>query len=462
MTPKADRKHLSIDIFLLIIALLLTCYSILIMLHVRINPDEIEHLHSAWYIKNGYLPFKDFFQHHNPFLWYLLVPLPGLSSENPEVIIQARGLMTIFLLATAVMASVCAKKIGGERTHALLAYVIMYSVLFFVVKSIEVRPDGLSSLLVVVSFYFFLAATKGDTKNLVLTGVFVAAAFLVSQKAVFVYGFYAVYFALAMLRNKMKIGSFCIFMALLFSPLLVSVAYGYFTGCLREYLFCAYVLNILKKGVTSSYIDLLPTFKDNWFFWLVSAATLGYSMIKFKDHPKLALSSLLGLIVFIGAFSASFHLQYYLSAVPFLAVASSVFILNLVKQNRWRGVLITVIVCMYIYLPVTKTKHFADNVNGARIAKIEYFTELTSDKDCVYDERREFNIFRRDAHYLWYHASLRKQYIAASGNYTSFNRCQIIRNTRPAVVDGEAYRFSKCEVYNEYEQSQYEEFYLRK
>ena len=28
--------------------------------------DDVEHLHSAWLVFQGQVPYKDFFQHHNP------------------------------------------------------------------------------------------------------------------------------------------------------------------------------------------------------------------------------------------------------------------------------------------------------------------------------------------------------------------------------------------------------------
>ena len=30
--------------------------------------DELEHVHSAWHVLNGALPYVDFFEHHHPLL----------------------------------------------------------------------------------------------------------------------------------------------------------------------------------------------------------------------------------------------------------------------------------------------------------------------------------------------------------------------------------------------------------
>ena len=37
-------------------------------LNVPPNGDNVEHLHVSWLISQGYIPYRDFFQHHNPFV----------------------------------------------------------------------------------------------------------------------------------------------------------------------------------------------------------------------------------------------------------------------------------------------------------------------------------------------------------------------------------------------------------
>ena len=39
--------------------------------------DTLEHVHSSWLVWSGKIPYKDFFQHHNPLLWYVGAPLVG-------------------------------------------------------------------------------------------------------------------------------------------------------------------------------------------------------------------------------------------------------------------------------------------------------------------------------------------------------------------------------------------------
>src|SRR5271155_1174486 len=42
---------------------------------LAINRDEFEHLHAAWLISRGLIPYRDFFEHHTPGFWLMLAPL---------------------------------------------------------------------------------------------------------------------------------------------------------------------------------------------------------------------------------------------------------------------------------------------------------------------------------------------------------------------------------------------------
>ena len=60
---------------------------ILAILHIPTqNGDNIEHIHSTFLVANGGVPYKDFFQHHNPLMWYLFAPIVSLFEYNPVVI----------------------------------------------------------------------------------------------------------------------------------------------------------------------------------------------------------------------------------------------------------------------------------------------------------------------------------------------------------------------------------------
>ena len=113
------------------------------------DPDELQHLHSAWLISHGMLPYRDYFEHHTPWLHFLLAPLNwALRPEaDPDrafaVIFLARGLMWLFagviLLLTIRLGAVL-----RDYRVGLVAAVLLLNTMMFSEKAFEIRPDVLS------------------------------------------------------------------------------------------------------------------------------------------------------------------------------------------------------------------------------------------------------------------------------------------------------------------------------
>ena len=68
--------------------------------------DELEHLHATWCVAQGQLPYRDFFEHHTPLLYYLLAPIaallkPELSYDRAlALILISRGLVYVLGLCS--------------------------------------------------------------------------------------------------------------------------------------------------------------------------------------------------------------------------------------------------------------------------------------------------------------------------------------------------------------------------
>ena len=61
--------------------------------------DTLEHVHSSWLVWSGKIPYKDFFQHHNPLLWYVGAPLVGFYEYSLRAVDAVNMLtVTAFLL----------------------------------------------------------------------------------------------------------------------------------------------------------------------------------------------------------------------------------------------------------------------------------------------------------------------------------------------------------------------------
>ena len=64
------------------------------------NSDEKEHLYASFLITKGFVPYRDFFEHHHPLLWYLFSPIVWLFSNSENVLYAMRCVCLAILLGS--------------------------------------------------------------------------------------------------------------------------------------------------------------------------------------------------------------------------------------------------------------------------------------------------------------------------------------------------------------------------
>jgi 4-amino-4-deoxy-L-arabinose transferase-like glycosyltransferase len=106
----------------------------------RLDPDESQHLHVAWLIAQGRVPYADFWEHHMPLLPYALAPLTSWFSDRPEVYFAARALMAVVTAGTLGLVHVLGGRFGpGIGAAAVILLAVQPR---FLQHAIQVRPDG--------------------------------------------------------------------------------------------------------------------------------------------------------------------------------------------------------------------------------------------------------------------------------------------------------------------------------
>src|SRR2546428_9092733 len=89
--------------------------------HARLDPDESQHLHAAWLIAQGRVPYADFWEHHMPLLSYALAPVTRWFAERPDVYFAGRAIMAVTAAATLGLVHVLGGRLGpGVGAAALL------------------------------------------------------------------------------------------------------------------------------------------------------------------------------------------------------------------------------------------------------------------------------------------------------------------------------------------------------
>lgn len=149
----------------------------------RFNIDELEHIHTGWKIVQGYEIYVDFFQHHHPFLDYLLVPIIRIFGETTTTMFASRYLMLLMLAGILTVTYFLALRICKSAEIGIISLILTLTVVSFFKSSIQIRPDVPQALTGLLSIYFlYVFYDKKTLISLVASAVFLAVSFLFLQK----------------------------------------------------------------------------------------------------------------------------------------------------------------------------------------------------------------------------------------------------------------------------------------
>lgn len=148
--------------------------------------DTLEHVHSSWLVYNHKLPYKDFFQHHNPLLWYVGAPLVGMFAYSLKAI-DAVNMLTICF---AIIMFIYIYKIHKDFLSDKLGGLIAISFCLYAHESLfikDFKPDNyMTTCLVVGIYYLFCYIRDKKIKDLVISFLLLFLSFMFTQKAVLI------------------------------------------------------------------------------------------------------------------------------------------------------------------------------------------------------------------------------------------------------------------------------------
>jgi len=129
--------------------------------HRIFDPDEFEHAHAAWCFFKGMIPYKDFFEHHTPWYYYVLRPffhwfdVDTSFDSARHFLLFGRGLS--LLLAVLSVLLVCRiGRLWNDRRVGPLAALFLVAQPIFLQKSVEMRPDMLALPFFLGGLWFLL------------------------------------------------------------------------------------------------------------------------------------------------------------------------------------------------------------------------------------------------------------------------------------------------------------------
>ena len=422
-----------------------------------LDADEIEHVHSTWYVLNGALPYVDFFQHHHSLLWYCLAPLLILTGQSAGAVIAFRMVFFALTLATVRVTYLLALECGGSRAVARLTVTLLLSMTTFVYVAIEIRPDVPQVFFGVLSALYLvrLFRTRAN-RHAVYAGIAAALSFLFLQKAILLLAAYPLLFLFPVIRRQLpwRAG---LYVATAFA-LTCAPFFGFLvaTGSLDDYLITNWFLN-LNVGAGRARVSFLSPavvrdFARNALFWVLA---IGAAAACFRRRFRVdyAVPACLGLWLVCVIFALNRVVdRYVLAAVPFLAVAVAAWFTEEVERFRLSGrqaVAVLVLVCL---VPCVAMVRSVGQSNSGQLAQIQYVLDHSQAGDRMFDEWRDFNLFRPDVHYFWFLAGPGVRIFSSltGGRHGDYDTCRLIATVEPRFVSERHAILERCGLLERY------------
>jgi hypothetical protein len=114
-----------------------------------LNWDELEFWRATSWIAQGRLPFRDFWEHHTPLMWFLFAPFTWLTgSPGVDAVIALRWAQIPVWIATFWLTNLWMRGAGMERFARWSAMAVALCSSLLMIPAIEYRVDSLGCMLV--------------------------------------------------------------------------------------------------------------------------------------------------------------------------------------------------------------------------------------------------------------------------------------------------------------------------
>ena len=361
------------------------------------NGDNVEHIHSTWLISQGKVPYRDFFQHHNPLVWYLFAPifkmLPNAITmlDVAHAIALVAGFITLFIVY-----KICVRFFASKLSSVIS--IITLCPIYFYIYCFNYNPDTFMALFFALGIYFlFKYFDEKKIINLTISFMAFFISFMFTQKVLVILGVLGLISLFVFYKNKAPIQD---------------ILYSLILPILFTVLFVAYLYNQ----------DALALYwKSNYLFNVVMQKYYGVNKISVVDHEMLILSSLLSIISILFGFykgnryfriiSVLFVVElllrcFYFSIAPYYMLPMMIFscclnsvIIEKIINKKHILVFLFLAVAVY-YSAISKSKYLS--VRGQNRDFATYISRNI--EPCDYVLSGFFgnqSIMSKDPHYYW-------------------------------------------------------------
>jgi len=432
--------------------------------------DEFEHFHSAWYLAHGGTPYLDFFQHHHPLFWYLIVPFLWIFGESTTSLLAVRFLMGLLTLGMAFCVYGIAKEMTHSREAGFLSALLLLSMGVFVESGIEIRPDVPYTLLGLLCIYFLnLFLKTGTSKTLCLAAGCASLSFLFSLKAIFLLASYVPLGLWGWVKRRLSKVQIKPFLVWFSWPVLIFLGCLFVSNALSEYFFNCWVLNIYSSIFSSPFLPM-NIFLNSIPFWVLSIGAVLWAWMDRSVGFELKMVAIVALILLFSFVFFRFpHRHLFMFPIALLSIVAGCFLKVCFDVLKWgvffRCLVILVVFMHFTYLGLAINLSEGERAlsNRSQLEKIDFVIKNSTPSDFIYDGDIQFNLFRPDLHYFWYSVGENKnlaKYNKLRERYHDYNVCHLIQSKKPKFISAYHLDLERCPLTETYQSTPFRDVYV--
>jgi len=350
---KFINKEISVLHLFFSLAILATIIIRIPILYNRyFDPDEFEHLHAASSIFHGMVIYRDFFEHHTPFIHFLLAPLYLFFGDSITLIFVARWMMLFLTCGILYLTYLLTKKLYGSLA-GLCAALYLNLVLMFIETTIEIRPDLPEVCFWLLTLIFFLDGMKRwKRRYFILSGAMLSSAIMCSPKALFAatgFGIGLLWFLIdwSIDRPRKKRLINILWVGVGFAiPISIFGLYFLINHALDDFIYRNFIMNLEWKNKFSPRGYIERGCKQNPFFCVLGITGLivaTFQLFSNKKRPMIFMPVVSTYMLIWGLYLMPVPFrQYYLLFIPLLAMYSGMILktisnLSLRQLKQYKG-----------------------------------------------------------------------------------------------------------------------------
>ncbi len=292
MNNRYLNKISYIDKWLIVILAINFIGIILTMFHSdTIMMDEIEHLRASYFISLGDMPYRDFFEHHHPLIWFMFAPIISILPKDILLTYYtARTLALIFSIASTYFIYKIVKFFTNNKTCALFSLVVYFMYYPSWYSFSIFKPDTFTRFFYLCGVYFFFLYYKNNKrKDLAYSVLSFTIAFLFLQTIAFSILPFIIFSCYFIYNKKNKWKDFAIVSIIPISIIGALGIWFYYSEILAPYIQLNWIYNRHlfdfihtnpKSTIPLYIVNLLPSVfafayiihikKTNAFFYMIS------------------------------------------------------------------------------------------------------------------------------------------------------------------------------------------------